>query len=110
MRVILISLVMIFSQVADAAHIGQVSIKRIRLWNTYALVETNEAMTTASCAEKDNYFMVKLGESDHSDRRFSVLLSAFAQNKKINPNCATTCDDSLWLGAITVCSETNIIN
>ena len=101
---------MFFSQVVDAAHIGQVTIKRIRLWDTYALIETNEAMTTPSCAVKDNFFMVKLGESHHSDRRFAVLLSAFAQNKKLNPNCASTCDDSLWLGAITVCSETNIID
>lgn len=93
-----------------AAHLGNVTIKRIRLFNDSVLVETNEQIVKADCATVDRYFMVPLDESYASNRRFSVLLAAQSQNKIFNPNCTSTCSSkwASWLGDVTLCTEASI--
>lgn len=98
------------STVSEAAHIGSVTIKRIRLFDTQALVKTNEPIDKAACATLNTYFVVPLDETHASNRRLSVLLSAQAQGKLFDPNCTPTCDQSWssWLGDVTVCNEASI--
>ena len=110
MKYFLFIIALLICSESGAAHIGSVAIKRIRLFDTVALVETNEPINKAACATVDTYFVIPLDETHASNRRLSVLLSAQAQGKLFDPNCTATCDQtwSGWLGNVTVCNEVSI--
>ena len=106
-KITILFAVMLLSQTANAAHIGSVTIKQVRVWDTHVLIRTNEEMTTPpACAENKEYIYVPLNVNNGhaSDRKLSVILAAQAQKKIFNPNCSATCYDSGWLGNITQCT------
>ena len=106
-KIILLLSVLLLSQNSNSAHIGAVSFKQVRVWDSYVLIRTNEPMTTPpECAERNDFIYIPLNvDLGHAaNRKLSVILAAQAQNKVFNPNCSTICFDSGWLGKITQCS------
>ncbi|MCW8825526.1 MAG: hypothetical protein OQK78_03785 [Gammaproteobacteria bacterium] len=111
LKIIVCLFVMIFTaSVANAIHLGDVTIKEIRVWDNRVLVKTNQPIIKAECATVDGYFSVNLDENHASNRKLSVLLTAQASQKIVNPNCTTTCEStwSSWLGTVTICDEVAI--
>lgn len=103
----------------NAAHLGNVKITDIRLFDSLALVALDKNIVPASCAVKvdgvtplTRHVVVKLDNDLVASRRLSVLLTAQAQGKVFNPNCLKSCNQtfSSWLGSITECNEVRIQN
>lgn len=110
-RFFIVALALSVSAVANAGHIGNVTIDKIRVHNTFAIVWTVEKINIASCADAatDRTFIVPLDETHGSNRVYATLLSAHAQNKPVNPDCEATCLNFGWLGGnVTQCKNMTI--
>ena len=91
-----------------SAHIGNVKIERIRVFDTYAVVQTDIPVNAPACAANTDNFYVPLPNSHAGNRRLSVLLTAHAQQKIVDPSCASQCSPATWLGPLTKCDEVSI--
>ena len=94
---------------AMGAHIGKVSISRIRHWSPgYAVVWLDKPIANPpSCATVLNKIVVTELDTAWGRNRLSMLLTAMVSGYKIDSNCTDACQSS-WDGQITVCREVSI--
>jgi hypothetical protein len=107
MKKLLILVICTLSFDVFAGHIGDVTIKTVRLWDQTLLIEMNEDINAPSCATNSRWVKMTLDETNASNRKLSVVLAAHAQKSKFNPDCKDTCWDSGWMGKVTIC-QTNV--
>ena len=98
-----------FNNQAWSVHLGgSVTIDNIRVFDDKAIVFTSLPINTPPECETavNTAFIVPLPLDNASvaNRRLSVLLAAHGLQKIVNPNC-NGCDNTTWLGNVTVCTE-----
>ena len=105
---LLILIVLPLAANAGAVFLGSnTKIKRIRLYNGYAVVYTVDPIQKASCATVDNAFILTLEDSAFGSQKYATLLTAMNTNKVFNPWCAGDCQQ-IWSDQFTKCTEASI--
>ena len=116
-RILLNIVILLLPFTANAGHIGAVKLTEVRVFDHLVLMRTDRDIVTPSCALQPDgitpqarYIAMPLSETHASNRKLSVILSAFSQNKTYNPNCYGGCDSTFasWLGQVTICTEARI--
>ncbi len=99
---------LVLPTLAQAGWLGNATrIDRIRLFDGYALVQTNGPITKARCANTDKAFVLLLENNNYGHRKFEMLMAAHTTGRVFNPWCENVCQK--WDNVdVTVCTEASI--